>query len=720
MDGGLPTPDEITRRDFLDGAAIGVAGLAVAAAAPSMTGAQAAMAESAAIRSASRPPVLPAGYYPPRVTGGKGHDDSFVRQILKIDGMPNPNDVHSARGGRGVRVGRISPRIEHYDCVIVGGGASGLAAAKFYQDRFGEDSRILILEALPDFGGHAVRNEFHVSGSDGTDVRILRNGGTFNIDSPGQWGQAAGPLLDIPGAYGQPARDLLDYLGVDPSNFPETVNSSIPSSLGLRNTLLFGREEFGSDRVVQNRVSATEPDTEAGWRAFLARTPYDAAAVEAIVRIQTGTEDVLGAVHGALTREQKIDKLTRLTYRQYLVDYFGATDQALLQYQRSSHSLLGAGAQAVSAADMWLLGEPGFAGLDLGDPTDASFPGIGRTPQMAVRSTVGDSPYWPDGNASLLRLLLSRLIPGAVPDIAGARPTTETVVNAVADYGALDCPANPVRLRLSSLVVKVRPAVRSRGGLADVLYVPTGGESGRQTAYLVRASHVVMACWNRVTAQIVEGLPRRQVKGLTYARKVPLIYGRAALRNWQAFADAKISSISPRGNSIFWDNVSLAAGASFGTSYGPNPNDPDSPAALNFTVVPSDPGTTPQLAAYERGREILLGRSFTDLEADLIDLLDRTVNASGGDFDPGRDLASIMINRWNYGYAHELTSVWDPTAYGPDAENPHVKGRVPFRNIAIANSDSGAFAYTHSAFSEGYRAVWDLPEPSGVRPGDRH
>jgi spermidine dehydrogenase len=101
--------------------------------------------------------------------------------------------------------------------------------------------------------------------------------------------------------------------------------------------------------------------------------------------------------------------------------------------------------------------------------------------------------------------------------------------------------------------------------------------------------------------------------------------------------------------------------------------------------------------------------SFQDLEDALVDVIDRSVNVSGGDFDPERDIHSIMVNRWNYGYAHELTSVWDPSLYGPVADQPQVKGRVPFKNVAIANSDSGAMAYTHSAFSEGYRAVQDLP-----------
>ena len=86
------------------------------------------------------------------------------------------------------------------------------------------------------------------------------------------------------------------------------------------------------------------------------------------------------------------------------------------------------------------------------------------------------------------------------------------------------------------------------------------------------------------------------------------------------------------------------------------------------------------------------------------------VNVAGGDFEPERDIESIVVNRWNYGYAYELCSTFDPSIYGPASEQPHVKGRVPFRNVSIANSDSGAFAYTHSAYNEAFRAVNDLPD----------
>jgi spermidine dehydrogenase len=83
---------------------------------------------------------------------------------------------------------------------------------------------------------------------------------------------------------------------------------------------------------------------------------------------------------------------------------------------------------------------------------------------------------------------------------------------------------------------------------------------------------------------------------------------------------------------------------------------------------------------------------------------------AGGDFDPGRDIEAIAVNRWNYGYAYELTSIYDPSLFGPVANQPQVKGRRPYRNVAIANSDSGAFASTHSAINEAYRAVHELPD----------
>ena len=88
--------------------------------------------------------------------------------------------MHSTKGGPGIHPRHVRDVDDVYDLVVVGAGASGLAAAKWYQDRFGSSAKILLIDPLPDFGGHSHRNEFHISGR-----TLLRNGGTVNLDSIG-------------------------------------------------------------------------------------------------------------------------------------------------------------------------------------------------------------------------------------------------------------------------------------------------------------------------------------------------------------------------------------------------------------------------------------------------------------------------------------------------------------------------------------------------------
>ena len=295
--------DGVTRRDFLDGVAIGAAGLAAAAASPHLTGAEAAIAGHG---GTSKP--LPPGYYPPTSTGITGQPNNVIRDTMKIDGRPDPDHVHSTHGGPGIFTYNARDVDDDYDLVVVGAGASGIAAAKWYRDRFGPDSKILLIDSLPDFGGHSHRNEFHSpdASSGGADVMLLRNGGTVNLDSIGTWNQD-GPS-GIPGSYGQPAIDFLDWAGVDTATGSKWQNggaSGIPSSYGLYQRLLFPSAEFGTDHVIAARnagpFAGQEPGTVAGWTAFLARTPYSAAAREGILRVQTSNDDFLANAPGALT-----------------------------------------------------------------------------------------------------------------------------------------------------------------------------------------------------------------------------------------------------------------------------------------------------------------------------------------------------------------------------------------------------------------------------------
>ena len=219
-----------------------------------------------------------------------------------------------------------------------------------------------------------------------------------------------------------------------------------------------------------------------------------------------------------------------------------------------------------------------------------------------------------------------------------------------------------------------------------------------------------MACWNRVTARLVDGLPHDQVKNLDYARKAPLIYCRVGLRNWKAFADAQISSVTPRGNSLFWDSTSLQAGTRFGSVYGPTPNTPDQPALISLTCTPGDP-TQADAARVLRGGPRDAAR-------------DELPRLRAGDHRRARPQPEQGRRRLrprarhprDHGQPLELRlrvrAVLDVRPVAVRAERQaaaRAREGARIKNVAIANSDSGAFAYTHSAINEAYRAVQDLP-----------
>ncbi|HVO60326.1 MAG TPA: FAD/NAD(P)-binding protein [Terriglobales bacterium] len=125
---------EITRRDFLNGNAIGVGGVL---ASPWLDSPLAFRQSPASAQD--RP-----SYYPPTLTGMRGsYPGSFeVAHVLRD-------------GNFWEKAGKPFDTGEEYDLIVVGGGISGLAAAYFYRQQAGASSRILILDNHDDFGGHA-------------------------------------------------------------------------------------------------------------------------------------------------------------------------------------------------------------------------------------------------------------------------------------------------------------------------------------------------------------------------------------------------------------------------------------------------------------------------------------------------------------------------------------------------------------------------------------
>ena len=626
----------VTRRDFLDGIPLAIGGAVASQLLPDYF--------SAAFADGQAPQDVP-GYYPPLLTGLRGsHPGAFEA-------------AHRLRDGKFLfQASQVRSTGEHYDLVVVGSGISGLAAAHFYREQR-PNARILILDNHDDFGGHAKRNEFSPQGR-----LALMNGGTLLIDSPRP--------------YSAVADGLLKKLGIDPVALAKKcTRSDFYLSLGLHHGIFLDKDTFGADTLVVR-------DSRSSWEQLLAKTSLSPQVRSDIARIEEAKIDYLPGMPSA---EKKII-LANTSYRDFLLHIVKADPGVVPFYQARTHGEWGVGIDAVSALDVWAFKFPGFQGLDL-EPGSA--PHTGYTASGYAETGGSYTFHFPDGNASIARMLVRDLIPEAVPAIGA-----EDIVGARIDYGRLDRLEAPVRVRLGSTVVRARN-LGDTGAFdkAEVTYF-RGGE-----AYTVRTGACVLACWNMMIPLLCPDLPDKQKEALRYPVKIPLIYTSVALRNWKAFKALGISSVYAPGS--YFSTLSLNQTVDIG-SYR-SVRSPDEPILLHMVRTPCQPGL-PERDQHRAGQRDILNTSFETFERNIQDQLGRILGPGG--FDPTRDITAITVNRWPHGYAYEYNQLFDPE--WPDGEQPHVIGRARFGRIVIANSDSGAAAYTDSAIDQAYRAVQEL------------
>ena len=641
---------KITRRDFLNGVAL-TAGAAVfpAIVPPEMWAAATADLEAQDV----------AGYYPPGKTGLRGsHAGSFETMHKVRDGAFWEDAPKAVDTG------------ESYDLVIVGGGISGLAAAHYFRQAAGDKARVLILENHDDFGGHAKRNEFRAGSR-----MILGFGGTYSIESPSP--------------YSSIAKALIEELGIDVPSYPKYVSKDLYRSLGLKPHIFFDKETFGADKLVVNAVHTggdesglNDESGEAGLREFLKEAPFSAKAKQDFQRLLKEEEDYFPG----LSSDEKKARLARISYAKYLTDTVGVSDEIVKLLQAYPHPLFGVGIDAVPAQDAWGLGMPGFNGLKL-DPQ----PGKGMN-RDAIRSDEAEKYFFhfPDGNASIARLLVRKLIPAAIP---GSSATD--VVLAKADYSKLDEPSSAMRIRLNSTVVKVN----HRGDPASAKEVEVSYFTEKKLK-TVRAANCILACWHVVIPYIAQELPDAQKEALASAQKVPLLYNNVLVRNWSAFQKLGASAIHAPG--MYHTSVNLDIPVSIG-GYECTKR-PDEPIVVHLMKAACKPGR-PAREQHKLGRIQLYSTTFETYERNIREQLARILGPGG--FDPARDILEITVNRWPHGYAYEYNSLADHF-WLEGGETPCQVARKPFGRLAIANSDAGAYAYTDSAIDQAYRAVQEL------------
>ena len=574
----------------------------------------------------ANPFALPSGYYPPAKTGLRGsHDGSWEA-------------MHAVVAGDEVQHG--APE-ETYDLVVIGAGMSGLAATWYYREAR-PDARILILDNHDDFGGHAKRNEFDV-------------GGTFRI------GYGGTEAIDTPSGYDAEAMRLLNAIGIDVEKFYDYFDQEFWDREGLSKSILFGAESFGETKLVPGYGSRD-------WEAFAADMPMSEEARTEFVRLQTSDEDYLPG----LSFEEKYEILRKTSYEDFLRDYARAPEEVINIYKRWGMSFWCVGIDEIPAT--------------LIQNYDGGMPGVTHTlPRTGSRN---DDPYifhFPDGNASIARLMVRSLIPGSIPG-----STMEDVVLAKADYTSLDRADQAVRLRLNSTVVKMN-------NLKDGVVVTYARDGKRHT---VKAAHTVMAGYNTALPYLCDEVPLEQQAALSSVPKIPLVYTKVAVPDWRRFKAIGTDFVYYTNG--FYKQVEFAYPVSIG-GYS-SVTTPDEPLVLHMCHVPWVPDVKGP-NQWRVGRNRILSTPFETFEFHVKEQLSQAL--AGHDFDPDRDISAITVNRWPHGYAYSSELIWEPD-YENESDKPWVKGRQPVGRIHVANSDAGAKADTGVAMAQAFRAVQEI------------
>lgn len=617
----------ISRRDILNGGTALVAGLA----ASQIPGAFAAPG--------------PIGPYPPALTGMRGnHPGSFeTAHQMGREGMTSWGPIQNAGDAP-------------YDLIIVGAGISGLAAAHFYK-KDNPNARILILDNHDDFGGHAKRNEFDVDGK-----KLIGYGGSQTLQEPGK--------------YSRETRRLLKDLGVNLKRFETAFDQDFYERNGLRPGLYFDKEIWGARRMVPFNLGMFTDYLSLGSTDVTPEQAVEMIPISQPAKAQMLTLLILKEERLAhIPEDDRWEYLYKISYREFLEQHMAVTEPDVFAVLQDLPSDSGVGIEAASAfSAMSYGGLPGWAVTGL--------------PEEPFENYIH---HFPDGNASIARLIVRNLI----PDCAPAGPT-EQIVTTRFDYSKLDHSDAQVRLRLSATAVNVA----QNGDAVDVVYVKDGNP------VRVRAAKCVMATQHSIVPHIMPQLPGDQRDALGFPERTPILYTSVAVRNWQPWKAIGIGALYAPGSYYVHAKMDFPVSMG-GYDYAA---DPSQPVIINMERFGHANNSGMSKREQSRAaRHELLATSFEEIERETRSQLTGMLEPGG--FDPARDIAGITVNRWAHGYSYSYNALFDEMLdEWDDPRAPHMIARKPFGRITFANSDSGATALFDAAVDQAYRAVTELSD----------
>lgn len=649
----------ITRRDFLNGSAIAIAGVSTGLLAACQKN-PSTNPKNSPSQSASTPtPDLSKQKftnYPPAYDKLRGNHQGSFDVAHELAWKGKTFDVTD------------EPSIGDYDLVVVGAGLSGLASAYWYQQQFPK-SKILLIDNHDDFGGHAKRNEFHAN-VDGKDIFRLSFGGTESIDSPKTH-------------YNEQDKALLVALGIDVDKFEKFYDQTFFEKLNIKKGVFFNKATFGKSHIMPDT-----PNSDNAEQLFT-DAPLDDADKQALINLYSKPKDYLAP----MPQEKREDYLSKISYDKFLIENVKLPKKAKLFLEDICLEYWGFPIDGLSAIDAFYEGYPGLNNLGLQSDNSESEPYI---------------YHFPDGNASIARLLVKKLIPNVVsnPEHGKKMSAMEAIVLDKFDYSELDKPEQAVNIRLNSTVVQVKNlnGTKAASSADNILHnVMVGYKTGDKVAR-INAKHVILACNAHMIPFIDKELPEQQKKDISLNVRVPMIYGKVLVKNWQVFKNLGTWQLyAPKSPYCL---VMLDYPVSMGGYH--YPKNPDEPMIIHMVKIAVPYGTGNTLRqACKQGRAELYGKSYEQLESEMLDQLREIYALADEKLDD--NIVAITINRWGHGYSYEQNILWDEEG---EAERALTSVKQPQGNVHIAGSDADWKPYTQGAFEQAWRAVSEIVKQS--------
>ncbi len=535
---------------------------------------------------------------------------------------------------------------ETFDCAVIGGGISGLAAALFFARATGSKKSCLVLDNHPVFGGEAKRNEFNVDGQ-----RLMAHQGSAACFPP-LTGSFLAEFYDSV-KIDWPQFKYQEWSGSQPAVKLETA----PYPVGGRTAGFFFGEKFGHPEGLW----LIDP-----WGKELAGAPIPDQAKRELLNMRVtdrkpfSTHRFQPKVHG----DEASRHLDSMTLEAHLMEEYGLSRETVRTFLSPiSGGGSGLGADALS----------GYAEY----AADVLLP---------WKYEEG-AQMFPGGNTGVARHILKQLLPNAI----SGGSDMQSICRGKIQFANLDRRTQNTRVRLGATVLAAKHSGEPKQAESvEIVYSKDG------KFYKVRAKSVVCAGGSWTAKHILLDLPEAQRKAYAQFHRAPCLMANVAVRNWRFLY--KLGLTECQWFEGIGNYLALRKMATFGTD--PAAINPGTPTVINLKILFSTPGL-PLQDQVVRGRTELFSTPFRVYEQRIREHFTQMFARSG--FDAKRDIAGIILNRWGHAYLSPQPDFF----FGADGETaPGEFLRAnPYGRIAFANSDLAGIMDHRMSIQEARRAV---------------